>query len=101
MITVRDNERESIRHISADEEHRRKGLCFLNSLQVCVHVRIVPRQKRELSGAQQILRGMFEELRTSKALDERVGFPVGTQKGKIFECGVEIRVFLLLAPLQF
>jgi hypothetical protein len=44
---------------------------------------------------------MVHELGVTKALDERVGFPVGTQKRKIFERGVEIRIFLLLAPLQF
>jgi hypothetical protein len=44
---------------------------------------------------------VFEKLRATKAFDERVGFPVGTEKRKIFECGVEIRVFLLLAPIQF
>ena len=101
MIAVRDGERPIIRHVSANEEDRREGLCFLNALQVFVHMRIVTRQKREFGGAQQILRRMFEELATAKAFDERVGFPVGTQKRKILERGVEIRILLLLAPLQF
>ena len=79
----------------------RKRLCFLDSLQVFVHMRIVARQEREIGGAQHILRRMFNELGATQALDQSAGFPVGTQKRKIFECGVEIRVFLLLAPLQF
>jgi hypothetical protein len=101
MITVRDHEREPVSDVPANEENRRKGLCFLNSLQVFVDVRIVTRQKRELSGAQQILRGMFKELRATKAFDERTGFPVGAQKQKEFERSVEISAFLRFAPLQF
>lgn len=101
MITVRDNERESISHIPANEEDRREGLCFLNPLQVCIDVRLVSGQKRELRGAQHVLGGMFKGLGAAKAFDQRMSFPVGAQKGKIFECGVEIRVFLRLAPLQF
>jgi hypothetical protein len=72
-----------------------------SSLEILTHVRFVAGQKRELRGAQQVLRSMFDGLRGAKAFDERAGFPVGPQKGKIFECGVEIRIFLLLAPLQF
>ena len=79
----------------------REWLGFLNPLQVCIHMRIVARQKRELRGAQQVLRGMFNDLCATKALDERAGFPVGAQKGEILERGLEIRVFLFFAPLQF
>jgi hypothetical protein len=62
---------------------------------------LVTGQKRELRGAQQVLRGMFKKLRAMKALDERIGFPVGTQERKEFERGLEIRAFLLLVPLEF
>src|ERR1700722_7764605 len=64
-------------------------------------MRLVTGQKRELRGAQQVLRGMFKKLRATKALNERVGFPVGTQKREEFERGLKIRAFLLLAPLEF
>ena len=76
---------------------RRTGasaLALLNSLEILTHVRFVAGQKRELRGAQQVLRSMFDELRGAKAFDERAGLPVGPQKGKIFECSVEIRIFL-------
>ncbi len=89
------------RHIPTNQEHGREGLCLLNSLQVFIHMRIVARQKREPGGAQHILRRMFDKLRAAKALDERIGFPVGAQKGKIFERGLEIRAFLFFAPLEF
>jgi hypothetical protein len=62
MITVGDRERESVRHVSANKEHGRERLCFLNALQVFVHMRIVARQKRKLRRAQQVLRSMFKEL---------------------------------------
>jgi len=73
----------------------------LTPLQVFIDVRLVTRQKRELRGAQHVFGGMFKELRAAKALNESPGLPVGAEKGKIFVRGVEIRVFLRLAPLQF
>jgi hypothetical protein len=89
------------RYVPADQENRREGLCFLNPLQIRVDVRVVARQKRERSSSQQILCGMFKELRATKALDQRIGSRVGTQKGEDFERGLEIRAFLFFAPLQF
>jgi hypothetical protein len=41
-------------------------------------VRLIARQKRQVRGAQQILRGMFDELGAAKALDESSSFCVGT-----------------------
>ena len=100
VITVCDNERKSTCQVATHEQNGRKRLGFLNSLQIFIHVGLVTREKGELRGAQQVLRGMFKQLRVTKALDERVGFPVGTQKRKEFERGLEIRAFLLLAPLE-
>jgi hypothetical protein len=65
-----------------------------------IDVRLVAGQKRELSRPQQVLRGVFNELRAPKTLDESLGFRVGAQKGKIFKRGLEILVFLLLAPFE-
>jgi hypothetical protein len=74
---------------------------LLNPLQVFVHMRIVARQEREIGGAQHILRRMFDELGATQGLDQRAGLPVRTQKGKILERGVEIRMLFFLAPRQF
>ena len=46
----------------------------MNSLQIRVHTRLVTREKREMRGAQQVVRGMFNELSVAKALNERLGF---------------------------
>ena len=50
-----------------------------------------------MRGAQQVLRGMFDELSAAKTLNERLGFRIRTQKRKEFFCGVQIISFPLLA----
>jgi hypothetical protein len=100
VITIGDNEGEPVSHVPANKKNGRERLAFLNPLQVLIDMRLVTRQKRELSRAQQVLRGVLNRLCPMKALDERVGFRVGTQKRKIFERGLEILVFLLFAPLE-
>ena len=84
MITVRHNERKSACNLAANEQSGRERLAFMNSLQIRVHVRLVARQKREMRGAQQALRGMVDELSVAKTLNERLGFRIRTQKRKEF-----------------
>ena len=101
MITVRDHERKAACQVTADEENRRKRLAFLNALQVVIDVRFVAGQKRQLRGAQQILRRMVNDLRATQALDQRVGFSFGTEKRQEFERGLEILTFLAFRPVEF
>ena len=65
MITVRHNERKSACNVAANEQNGRERFALMNSLQILVHVRLVTREKREMRGAQQVLRGRTSlELRT-------------------------------------
>ena len=54
-----------------------------------------------MSGAQQILRRVFDKLRIAKALDERLGLCVRIKKRKEFDRGVKILSFRLLGPFKF
>ena len=54
-----------------------------------------------MSGAQQILRHVFDKLRIAKALDERLGLCVRIKKRKEFDRGVKILSFRLLGPFKF
>src|SRR5271166_2473030 len=101
VITVRHSERKPACDVAAYEENWRERLASVNSLEIVVHMRLVTRQKRELRGAQQVLRRIFHELGVAKALDERSGCRVRTQKGKEFHRGVKIFSFSLLGPFDF
>ena len=54
-----------------------------------------------MRGAQQVVRGMFDELSAAKNLKERIGFRIRTQKRKEFFCGVEILSFPFSAHSSF
>ena len=54
-----------------------------------------------MRGAQQVVRGMFDELSAAKTLKERIGFRIRTQKRKEFFCGVEILSFPFSAHSSF
>jgi hypothetical protein len=101
VITIRHNERKSACNVAANEQNGRERLALKNSLQILVHVRLVTREKREMRGAQQVLRGMLDELSAAKTLNERLGFRIRTQKRKEFLCGVEILSFPFSAHSSF
>src|SRR5271154_6673531 len=64
-------------------------------------MQFVPRQKRELGGAQQVLCGVLDGLGVSKVLNERLGFRIQKQKRKKLYRRVEILRFPFLGPFEF
>jgi hypothetical protein len=59
---VRHSEKKPSRNGAANEKNGRQRLAFVNSLQNLVHMQLVNRQKRQVRGAQSLLRGVFNEL---------------------------------------
>jgi hypothetical protein len=62
VIAVRHSEKKPSRNGAANEKNGRQRLAFVNSLQNLVRMQRVNRQKREVRGAQSVLRGVFNEL---------------------------------------
>jgi hypothetical protein len=100
MVAVGDDQRQTSRHVASNEQDWRERLALVNPLEILVHVGFVAWEKRQLGGAQKVLRSVIDELRLLKARYQRFGLRIRKEQRKKIHCSIEVRGLPLLRPFE-